>query len=339
MRFWIPVLSIALAFVCSPVTSIAAGDPRFDQTLPPPSFYVALLSTREVAIVDPTTNEIRALAKFPSTDFTSSMVAAQTRPLVFVVSNNGGTIYEVNTITLKVVGSVNVSATVTGMTLSSTEDALFAASGDDVLVLPVPIFGVAHTIVLPDQVSVVGDGHTLIATLPSSHRFALIDVPRRSIKGYIAAGPCIHEGKRDHCFPRDIRTSPGGRYAIGISGRNALVVDTLHGAVVAAPEVKGLIFRDYALAVDPSTSELWIEGPASEEIWLTSMSQLPPFNILTSEVFSNFEGPHRAAFSPTGQGFGSLFGTAPDRITSFPPSLSGVTIKVGTITGPIVYVP
>ena len=342
MRSWIAVLSSVLAVVCCVSTSTSASDPRFTQTLPPPSFFVALPAIGEVAILDPATNEIRQEAKFPGLFSYLPMVAAQTRPFVFVLANNGLTINEVNTITLKVVASAKVSASVTGMTVSQTDDALFAASGNDVLVLPVPIFGVAHTIGLPDQVydvAVVGDGHTLIATLPNTHRFAIIDLTTHTIKGYIPTGPCVHDGIRDHCFPRDIVTSPGGRYAIGVSGRNALVVDTLMHKVVAAPEVKGHIFHDYALAVDPSTNELWIEGAAVEENWLTSMSQLPPFNILTSALFSNYDCPYRAAFTPTGQGYGSFFGNGLDKITTFPPSSNEVILRVGTNTGSIVYVP
>jgi hypothetical protein len=228
------------------------------------------------------------------------------------------------------------------MTVSSTDNTLLAASGDNVLEISLPSLAIAHTISLPDQVydvDFIGDGHTLIASLPNSHRFAIIDLSTHKIKGYIPAGPCIHGGIRDHCFPRDIRTSPGGRYAIGVSGGNAVIVDTQMGTVVGAPAVTDLIYHDYALAVDSSTDELWIESKGFEFNKLTSMSQLPPFNILTSAYESNNFYPYSAAFAPTGQGYGSFFGTKPDRITSFPPSQNGVTIDVASETGPIVYVP
>ncbi|HYK53555.1 MAG TPA: hypothetical protein VEV38_08520, partial [Candidatus Eremiobacteraceae bacterium] len=154
-----------------------------------------------------------------------------------------------------------------------------------------------------------------------------------------AAGPCIHDGRRDHCTPHDVRTSPGGQYAIGVSSRNAVVVDTQANKVVAAPAIGGLEFPNYALAVDPSTNELWLESKGSEFNWLNSMSQLPPFNILTSTYSTKSYFPYSAAFSPTGQGFGSFFGAEQDKITSFPPSPNELKIKVDRKTGPIVYVP
>jgi hypothetical protein len=310
--------------------------------MPPPSFYATLPTVGRVAIIDPATNEIRRIAKLPET---YNMVASQTRPLLFVVPFNGGgstQIDFVDTNSIAILGTVTLPAAVGGMTLSNNGDLLYAAAGNAVVLISVQSRSIKATIPLPDvaaDVAVVGQGYRLYATLPNLHEFANIDATTKTVIGYVHAGKCLHEGINDPCFPRDIRTSPGGRYAIAVSGRNAIAVDTTTGAILAKPAVEGHIFLDYALAVDPSASELWIEGTAVYHRFLTSMNMLPPFNIISSLDDPRTVAPYSAAFSPSGQGFGGGFGDLQDRVTSFPPSPTGTTLYVADPSGEVVYVP
>src|SRR5690348_14864844 len=128
MRSWIAASFILLSFVCILSTAKSAPDPRFSQTLPPPSLFVALPG--EVVVVVPSTTPSRRSATFPTP--LSPLVAAQTRPLVSL-RPTPSTIGEVHTIGVKVVASASAPASSTGVTVGPTHNALFAASGNDVL--------------------------------------------------------------------------------------------------------------------------------------------------------------------------------------------------------------
>ena len=311
-----------------------------DQVMPPPSLFVSLGD--QVAVLDPTTNEIRRIAPFPLTRF--PMVASPTKPLLFVLDWNYQTqIYFINTNTIGLVGTVTTTSEITGMTLGDNGNILYAASGNQVLVISVQTRTIKAAITLPGSVfgvAVVGQGHKLYATLPDLHEFAVIDATTNTVRGFVPAGRCDHRSGHDPCSPRDIRTSPGGRYAIAVSGRNAIAVDTMTGTVLASPAAEGFLFHDYALALDPSTNELWINGPGFKQSQYTSINMLPPFNVVSSFAEFASSAPNSAAFTPSGQGYGSYFFRAErDKVTSFPPSQDGFRLRLGGYTGPIVYVP
>jgi len=311
-----------------------------DQVMPSPSLFVSLGD--QVAVLDPTTNKIRRVARFPLTRF--PMVASPTKPLLFVLDWNTATqIYFINTNTIGLVGTVSTTSEITGMTLGDNGNILYAASGDQVLEISVQTRTIKAAITLPGtvwDVAVVGQGHKLYATLPDLHEFAVIDATTNTVRGFVPAGRCDHRTGHEPCSPRDIRTSPGGRYAIAVSGRNAIAVDTMTGTVLASPAAEGFLYHDYALAVDPSTNELWINGAGVKQSQYTSINMLPPFNVVSSFAEYHLYAPNSAAFTPSGQGYGSYFFRAErDKVTSFPPSQDGLRLRVGAYTGPIVYVP
>jgi DNA-binding beta-propeller fold protein YncE len=254
------VVICILANLGVPAPTIAGpgfpGSP--DQSMPAPSLFVALYASGAVAVLDPTTNEIRRVARFPMTYF--PMVASPTKPLLFVLDGSSATQIDfINTNTIGLVGTVTTTSRITGMTLGDNGNILYAASGDQVLEISVQTRTIKAAITLPGlvfDVAVVGQGHRLYATLPDLHEFAIIDATTNTVRGFVPAGRCDHRTGHDPCYPRDIRTSPGGRYAIAVSGHNAIAVDTLTGTVLASPAVETFLFYDYALAVDPSSNEL-----------------------------------------------------------------------------------
>ena len=344
MRLMVAALVICiLANLGVPTPTIAGpgfpGSP--DQTMPAPSLFVALYGAGAVAVLDPTTNKIRRVARFPMTH--SPMLASPTKPLLFVLDWNYQTqIYFINTNTIGLVGTVTTTSRITGMTLGDNGNILYAASGNQVLVISVQTRTIKAAITLPGtvfDVAVVGQGHRLYATLPDLHEFAVIDATTNTVRGFVPAGRCDHRTGHDPCSPRDIRTSPGGRYAIAVSGRNAIAVDTMTGTVLASPAAEGFLFHDYALALDPSTNELWINGAGVKQSQYTSINMLPPFNVVSSFAEFHWTAPYSAAFTPSGQGYGSFFRDAREKVTSFPPSQDGLRLHLGSLAGPIVYVP
>jgi len=348
MRLTLAALIICILTNLGLPTPINAG-PGFpgspDQTMPAPSLFVALAGrdgTGAVAVLDPTTNKIRRVARFPVTYF--PMVASPTKPLLFVLDGNSATqIYFINTNTIGLVGTVTTTSEITGMTLGDNGNILYAASGNQVLEISVQTRTIKAAITLPGSVfdvAVVGQGHRLYATLPDLHEFAVIDATTNTVRGFVRAGHCDYRtGRHDPCYPRDIRTSPGGRYAIAVSGHNAIAIDTMTGTVLASPAVETFDFSDYALAVDPSTDELWINGAGVKHSQYTSIDMLPPFNVVSSFAEFHLSAPNSAAFTPNGQGYGSFYGDAREKVTFFPPSQDGLRLHLGTPAGPIIYVP
>jgi len=319
----------------SPAQPGLAGSPDGAiQSSPAPSFWVTLPFENKVAIVDPATGELKNVLKFPQVF--SSMIVSPTQPLLFASQRIPLQIDFVNTNSVFVVATVPMPAAVTGMATTPLGDKLYVVAGTQLVVVSVHTRSVVDSITLPSTgsgVAVGGPlGHKVMVTLPGAHEIAIINTTTNTVTKLVHAGRCIHEGKNDPCDPRDIAMSPAGRYAIAVSGRNALGFDTFTDTVLAATEVQGHIFRAIDLAIDPSTTTMWIKAGGFKQSYLSQVSMAPPFNVVNTARTVLVEG---AAISPTGGGFAS---TGP-HIVSFPIGSGGTFIKMDSNTGAVAYVP
>jgi hypothetical protein len=321
----------ALVFA-APAAGASHGAPRYDgQQMPPPSFWISLPQDNEVAILDAATHEIRRFATFPSVY--GKMVVSTKQPLLFAAASGGVDFFNTNDIRL--VGSVAMPTSVSGMAVSDFGNKLFVAAGNQIIVVSIPNRLIAATIPLKaaaSGVAVVGQGHKLIATMPDAHELAIVSASTYTVERYVPTGRCVHNGVNDPCFPRDILPSPDGLYAVAVSGRNALEIDAKHDAVIANDEIKGNIFHAYALAVDPSNSTIWIKAGGSLRAYLSQINMLPPFNVVTSTTTRDIVD---AAFAPDGVGYA----TWRTDVISFPVVQGGTIVQLKDLPFSICYVP
>lgn len=348
MRYLVTVCALALALgacgVRGPVAllpSRSPAQPGLVDTLPggiqfspAPSFWVTLPFENKVAIVDPATGELKNVLKFP--EVFASMIVSPTQPLLFATEFISHQVDFVNTNAIRVVASVPMGEAVTGMATTPSGDKLYVVAGTQVVVISVRMRSIVGDVALPSTGSGVAIGgsqdHKLLVTLPGAHEIAIVNTTTNAVTKLVDAGRCIHEGKNDPCSPRDIAMSPAGRYAIAVSGRNALGFDTYTDKVLASTEVRGHIFRAIDLAIDPSTDSMWIKAGGFERSYLSQVSMAPPFNVVSSTITILLNG---AAISPIGVGFAST-GT---RIVSFPLTSGGKVIRMNTSTASVAYVP
>ena len=304
------------------------------QSSPAPSFWVTLPFEDKVAIVDPATGELKNVRKFPQVF--ASMLVSPTQPLLFAEVSTAPEVDFINTNSVKVVATIPMSAAVTGMATSTLGDKLYVVAGTQLAVVSVRTHSVVDSIALPSSGSGVAvggsQGRKVMVTLPGAHEIAIVDTTTNKVTKLVDAGRCIHEGKNDPCEPRDIAMSPAGRYALALSGRNALGFDTFTDKVLAATEVEGHLDRAIDLAIDPSSDTMWVMAGGRERSYLSQVSMAPPFNVVNSATTFLLGG---AAISPTGVGFASTG----SRIVSFPITSGGTVIKMGTPTWSVAYVP
>lgn len=304
------------------------------QSSPAPSFWVTLPFENKVAIVDPTTGELENVFKFPTVF--ASMIVSPTQPLLFATESTSNQIDFINTNSVRVVATVPMSTAVTGMATSALGDRLYVVAGTQLVVVSVRMHSIVGSVALPSTgwgVTVGGSqGRKVIVTLPDAHEIAIVDTTTNAVTKLVKAGRCIHEGKNDPCEPRDIAMSPAGRYALAVSGRNALGFDTFTDKVLAATEVKGRLDRAFDLAVDPSNDTMWVRVGGFYFSFLSQVSMAPPFDVVNTATTVLLGS---AAISPTGVGFASTG----MRIVSFPITPGGTAIKLDSPTWSVAYVP
>lgn len=327
-----PVASLPSQSSAQPALTDALGGGI--QSSPAPSFWVTLPFERKVAIVDPATGELENVVKFPQVFAT--MIVSPTQPLLFASEFTSNQVDFINTNSVRVVATIPMTAAVTGMATSTLGDRLYVVAGSQLVVASVHTHAIVDTVALPSTGSGVAvggsQGHKLMVTLPNAHEIAIVDTTTNAVTKVVKAGRCIHEGKNDPCEPRDIAMSPAGRYAIAVSGRNALGLDTYTDKVLAATEVQGNVFRAIDLAIDPSSDTMWIMAGGRLRSYLSQVSMAPPFNVVNTATTVLLGG---AAISPTGVGFASTG----SHIVTFPITSGGTVIRMGTPTSSVVYVP
>jgi DNA-binding beta-propeller fold protein YncE len=323
--------AVAAFMICAGSSSRASAI-----TFPAPAYYVSFpsLSGGELAIVDPSTIEIRQLVPFRGIDGNGihDLLPSPDKPEIYAIVDSGASVDVFDTNTARIDRQIPMRRAITKLAISPTGERLYAyGSGADIFEIANGV--ISSKITLPSDVAgvtVADGGRTIFASLPALDEIAVIDRDTHRVKRSVFLGSCKFFGGQNPCRAGDLVASTDGRYVIAGCWRNALVLDSITGQVLQ--EIPIGIGQATVVSVDPYSNTVWLGVIGGWE----SMTMAPPF----TTAFLYHTGGYAVAFQSAGVGAGLLDHDNNFFLDRFTPSGFVRTTKVGPeMPETIVYSP
>jgi hypothetical protein len=342
-------LSVTLCSILACVLVLAGIRPSQAQgsifspsTAPAPSFYVSFPDSGNVGVFDPSTLALETI--IPTSIGVQTILVDPTRPVVYF--SDGQTLQQYSTDWHYVSDSLKLPVGANYFVINDRGDRIYALSGQTIFVVSTHKLHVLTSITLPypaGAIALSDKFHALFAAEYVQNRIAIVDTRTLSVARDKNAGYCEAYGP---CDPFALAVSPDQNTLLALGNNyqgkkiDVIAFDIASEKRFAQCESRISKGQSQVLGVDPSTAMWWfvgssdrVDGSKEVGVSMSSPCQQIQYQVLHVRIGA-------AAFSPTGQGVGSVVGRgnrAPDGIVSFPSG--GMFFGVWSSPAAVAWVP